>query len=248
MQPWKPTATSARRASTEVIAAPSTPSPKPKISSGSHAAVSSPPESVTYMARLASPAARRTPEHAMPRPISGVVGITMSRKRHAISCVRPVAPNSVRIGREQRQRGEGEHERDRRHEHERGGREPPRFLAPPRAERARDQRGARDGDADPERHREEQHRAGIADRGRKLLLAEQRDVEQVEEIDDEDRHQADRAGRGHHHDMAHGRAVGEFRRGGGEAAVVMAATFQVWKSKSTGEVRRTRPVCSIGRF
>ena len=34
----------------------------------------------------------------MPRPISGVVGITISRKRHAISCVRPVAPNSVRIG------------------------------------------------------------------------------------------------------------------------------------------------------
>ena len=34
----------------------------------------------------------------MPSPISGVVGITISRKRHAISCVRPVAPNSVRIG------------------------------------------------------------------------------------------------------------------------------------------------------
>ena len=50
------------------------------------------------MARLASPAARSTPEHAMPSPISGVVGITISRKRHAISCVRPVAPNSVRIG------------------------------------------------------------------------------------------------------------------------------------------------------
>ena len=81
---------------TDVIAAPSTPSPSPKISSGSQTAVISPPESVTYMARLASPAARNTPEHAMPMPISGVVGSTIRRKRQAISWVRPLAPNSER--------------------------------------------------------------------------------------------------------------------------------------------------------
>ena len=65
-RPRQPTATKIRRDTTVAIAAPSMPRPRPKIRSGSSPAVTTPPDSVTYMARLASPTARRMPENAHP--------------------------------------------------------------------------------------------------------------------------------------------------------------------------------------
>ena len=49
----------------------------------------------------------------------------------------------------------------------------------------------------------------IADGGLERLIAELRHPEQRQKIDDEHRHQADGAGRGHHRDMAHQRPVRE---------------------------------------
>ena len=54
----------------------------------------SPPESVTYMARRASPTARSTPDSAMPSAKGTLPGSAMRRKRSATSRVWPVAPNS----------------------------------------------------------------------------------------------------------------------------------------------------------
>lgn len=76
-QPWKPIAQMMIRASTIAIAAPSGPSPKPKIRSGSSPAVTMPPPSVTNIARRASPMARRMPEKPMPIAIRALDGSTM---------------------------------------------------------------------------------------------------------------------------------------------------------------------------
>ena len=91
------------------------------------------------------------------------------------------------------------------------GREAPRILAPAGPEGAGDERRRGDRDAERDRGHEEEERRGEADRGGKLLLAEPRDVEEIGEIDDEDGHQAHRAGRRHDHDMAQDRAFDEAR-------------------------------------
>ena len=65
---------------------------------GSMMAAAMPAPSVTYMARLASPTARRRPDMAMPSASSGMDGSTMRRKPSATSSVRPAAPRPVRNG------------------------------------------------------------------------------------------------------------------------------------------------------
>ena len=62
-------------------AAPSVPSPKPKIMIGSMAAVMQPPISVTSMARRASPTARNRPENPMPIASNRLEGMQISKKR-----------------------------------------------------------------------------------------------------------------------------------------------------------------------
>ena len=49
------------------------------------------PESVTYIARRASPTARRTPDIAMPSPIGTLAGMVMARKFEATGKACPCA-------------------------------------------------------------------------------------------------------------------------------------------------------------
>ena len=86
------------------MAAPSTPRPMAKMNSGSSTAPISPAESVTYIARLASPAARKSPLVTMPIPSSGNAGRTMPRNRLATSRVSPSAPNKLSTSRRTIQR------------------------------------------------------------------------------------------------------------------------------------------------
>ena len=110
-----------------------------------------------------------------------------------------------------------------------GGGEAARALPVAGAERARHGRRNGDGEADRHRQRDELQLAGVADRRLQVLRAEPRDPEQRQEVDGEHRHQADRAGRGHHRDVAHGRAAREYGRvvagggGGGHAADLKGA-------------------------
>ena len=60
--------------------------------------MTTPPDSVTYMARLASPTARRMPENVIPSAMRKFDGRTIHRKRLATGSVSAFAPRSVRIG------------------------------------------------------------------------------------------------------------------------------------------------------
>lgn len=112
---------------------------------------------------------------------------------------------------QERPGGEREAKRRGADEDQRGTAHARGFLALAAPDGARHQRARGDRQADRDRDGEEQQGRGEADRGREFLHAEQRDVEQVERIDDEDGDQPDRARAGHHHDVAHGRSGGEFR-------------------------------------
>lgn len=90
--------------------------------------------------------------------------------------------------------------------------EAPGLLAVAGAERAGHQRRPGDRNADGEGCQEEQHRAGVTDGGGQFLFAELGDVEEVEKVDEEHRHQTDRTGQGHDDDMAHRRALRELAR------------------------------------
>ena len=57
-----------------------------------------PPESVTNIARRASPTERNVPEKHMPSASRKFDGIQIIRNRHATACVSPVAPSNVRSG------------------------------------------------------------------------------------------------------------------------------------------------------
>lgn len=76
----------------------------------------------------------------------------------------------------------------------------PRLLAG--ADGARHQGGHGDREADADRCGEEQDRARIADRGRKLDFAEKAQEIEVDQVDEEERDQAGGGCRGHHADMA----------------------------------------------
>ena len=69
--PYRPTDAITARDTTEAMAAPSSPSLKPKIKIGSSTAVTPAAASATTMARRASPTARSSAAHAMPMASSG---------------------------------------------------------------------------------------------------------------------------------------------------------------------------------
>jgi hypothetical protein len=71
--PCSPMAASTRRETTALMAAPSSPRPKPKIKIGSSTAVTKAAASVTVIERRASPTERSSAEAAMPIPSSGSV-------------------------------------------------------------------------------------------------------------------------------------------------------------------------------
>ena len=80
------------------------------------------------------------------------------------------------------------------------------------AERARHECRDGDGEADVDRDRIEQDLRGEADRRLELRSAEPRHIEEGQEVDDEDRQRADRAGAGHDQRVPQDRPFGEFRR------------------------------------
>ena len=87
------------------------------------------------------------------------------------------------------------------------------------ADAARHHGAGTDGQTDQHRGLEKANHPGESDCRGDWPLAKDRDVEQVQQIDSENRHQPDRAGAGHDHDMAHNIA-------GDEAC--FAGDLQVW--------------------
>ena len=110
------------------------------------------------------------------------------------------------------------------------------------AERARDRGRGCNGEPDVDRHDEERHQADIADGRLERLIAELRHPEQRQKIDDEHRHQADGAGRGHHRDMAHQRPMREHGplvvsgAGGVQDSFLLAraACLRAWRGRKPG--------------
>ena len=148
------------------------------------------PTASRYMPRRASPAARSTPENAIPSPIRHVgrhgdgeeayghvagLALRLPSPAGAVMLAIISTATSAPTTAESRQR--------------RGG-EPPRLRPVPRAQGAR--HDSRDGDdeADIHRHGEEPDRGGEADAGRDVHVLEPGDVEQRQEVHGEDRQQA----------------------------------------------------------
>jgi hypothetical protein len=77
------------------------------------------------------------------------------------------------------------------------------------ADAARHHGAGTDGQTDQHRGLEKANHPGESDCRGDRPLAKNRDVEQVQQIDGENRHQPDRAGAGHDHDMAHNIASDE---------------------------------------
>ena len=77
------------------------------------------------------------------------------------------------------------------------------------ADAARHHGAGTDGQTDQHRGLEKANHAGESDCGGDRPLTKERDVEQVQQIDGENRHQPDRAGAGHDHDVAHNIAGNE---------------------------------------
>ena len=180
------------------------------MSSGSRTAVAAPAESVTYIARRASPTARSTPESVIPSASGTFAGMLMAMNFEATSADSPCACSTVtRIQSLQRDHRRGHRGGEDEGYDERGGRQAPRAGPVAGAERPRDRGRGRDGEPDVDRHDEERHQADIADRRLERLIAELRHPEQRQEIDGEHRHEADRAGRRHHRDVPHERPVRE---------------------------------------
>jgi hypothetical protein len=70
----------------------------PKINIGSTTAVARAAKSVTFIARLASPMERSSPEQPIPTASSGREGDEILRKVSARLLVSPMAPSTSRIG------------------------------------------------------------------------------------------------------------------------------------------------------
>ena len=177
---------------------------------GSKIAAAMPLPSVTYMARRASPTPRKMPVVHMPSATIGVDGITICRKRSTVPASRRWrrAPN---ISRRNGQTAAVSAVVDQRHEHHRGAGQPrgsSRLPRPSERETSAEQAMVRPIDTEMVKNSSVAAKPIAAV---ERLHAEQRDVEQVERIDDEDGDQPDRAGRRHDDDMAHRRAGGEFR-------------------------------------
>ena len=211
--PCQATASSTQREITVLIAAPASPRCRPKISSGSTAAVTMAANSVVFIARRGSPAARSTPDRQMPGPeqrqrrrgdLQEHVGQLRGSGRP-----RPACPGS---GRANTTVPAPTTSRDQLGEQHARGCQMPRLRDRPGAERARDHRGDADGQPERDRELKKADHAGKPDRRRDRLVAQPGDVEQVHQIDGEHRHQADRPGARHHGDMAHDRSGDEARR------------------------------------
>ena len=109
----------------------------------------------------------------------------------------------------ERHRGEAEDARDRGGEQQSRGGDAPGTGAIAGTERARYQRAERDRHADVHRDQQEDHLRGVADRRREVGVAQPRDVEQGEEVDEEHRDQTGRARRRHHQHVAQRGPPGE---------------------------------------
>ena len=96
--PIQPSVASTRRDNTVLIAAPGRPRCMPKINIGSTTAVARAAKSVTFIARLASPMERSSPEQPIPTASSGREGDEILRKVSARLLVSPMAPSTSRIG------------------------------------------------------------------------------------------------------------------------------------------------------
>ena len=96
--PAQPVASITARDSTVLMAAPSKPRCRAKISSGSRNAATMAANSVTLSARRASPAERSSALQHMPPATSGSDGETMTRNRTVSARVGPTAPSRSRIG------------------------------------------------------------------------------------------------------------------------------------------------------
>ena len=141
-------------------------------------------------------------------------------------------------------RGESEAARDQGGEHEAGGGDAPGTGAVAGTERPRHQRAERDRHADVHRDQQEDHLRGVADRRRQVGVAEPRDVEQGEEIDEEHGDEPGRARRRHHQHVAQRRPAREGAEvlsghgGRGRAGGVGWAGHDVHRRASTLRSRR----------
>ena len=122
-------------------------------------------------------------------------------------------PQCLAVGAEQPQErfrsdgdGERDDERNRRRERRRVRREVTRRLDAAGADVSRHVHGRRDAAADRQRQVCESDGAGKADRRGDLRAPEKAEEEEIGQIDEEHRHEAERAGEGHHRHVPHGRA------------------------------------------
>ena len=172
------------------------PRPRPKIRSGSSPAVTTPPDSVTYMARLASPTARRMPEKRHAERHEEV----RRQRRSTGSAVRPAASRRSPRGacRIDGSSGRSTSVTAAPASTACAQAEPASRRALPRlagAERPRHERADGDHQPDIDRDGEEQDDRRKPDAGGQRRLAEPGDVEQRQEVDDEDGDEPDRARR-----------------------------------------------------
>ena len=122
---------------------------------------------------------------------------------------RAARPETVQDRVQQQHGAEADQQHDRTHDHQRRRGDATCLFAAPGADPARHHGAEADRHADRDRHLHVGHGAGERDRGGQRAIAQQRDVEQVEEVDREHREQPERAGAGHHHGMAQDRAGAE---------------------------------------
>ena len=117
-----------------------------------------PPDSVTYMARRASPQARNTPDSAMPSPIGTLAGMMTASSPLATSAASPRACMKLlerKIATEPQQ-GRQHRVADEADQQQPGGGEAARLPAVSGAERARHARRNGDRQADVDRHQDEE--------------------------------------------------------------------------------------------
>ena len=166
------------------------------------------PESVTYIARRASPTARSRPDIAMPSVMGRLAGRVMARNFEATASGSPLAWTTWMSAQSRKTNITVVTRTETIAEivsAEAASRRAARPVARP--DRPRDRGRGGDGEPDVDRHGEERRQADIADRGLERLVAEPRNPEQRQEVDGEDRHEPDRPGRGHHRDVAEQRAL-----------------------------------------
>jgi hypothetical protein len=205
------------------------PRPKPKISSGSVKTVATAPAShIHRAARVADRAQHARQSHSERERDIGRHGDGEKAARHRRRRAARVQ-QQIERGVAQQQHADRQYGRHDAGDRQAGGGETAGARAVAGAERARHRRRNGDGEADRDRQRDELQLAGVADRRLQILRAEPRDPKQRQGVDGEHRHQADRPGRGHHRDMAHGGAAREYGRvvaggGGGGHTADLAGT------------------------